>query len=69
MKHEHIALDCCDSIEVHQELLNIVNEKLPPEEVLYDLAERLRYSVTLQESGSYLSFLRQRCVSVIWLRH
>ena len=39
MKHEHIALDCCDSIEVHQELLNIVNEKLPPEEVLYDLAE------------------------------
>ena len=39
MKHEHITLDCCDSIEVHQELLNIVNEKLPPEEVLYDLAE------------------------------
>ena len=39
MKHEHIALDCCDSIEVHQELLNIVNEKLPPEDVLYDLAE------------------------------
>ena len=30
---------CCDSVEVHQELLNIVNEKLPPEEVLYDLAE------------------------------
>ena len=47
MKHEHITLDCCDSIEVHQELLNIVNEKLPqivnetiPEEnELYDLAE------------------------------
>ena len=39
MKHEHITVDCCDSIEVHQELLNIVNEKLPPEEVLYDLAE------------------------------
>ena len=32
MKQEHITLDCCDSIEVHQELLNIVNEKLPPEE-------------------------------------
>ena len=39
MKHEHITLDCCDSIEVHQELLNIVNKKLPQEEVLYDLAE------------------------------
>ena len=39
MKQEHITLDCCDSIEVHQELLNIVNKKLPQEEVLYDLAE------------------------------
>lgn len=36
---EHNGLECCDSIEVHQELLNIVNEKLPKEEILYDLAE------------------------------
>lgn len=32
-------LDCCDSREVHEELLSIVREKLPPEEQLYDLAE------------------------------
>lgn len=31
--------DCCDSREVHEELLSIVREKLPAEEQLYDLAE------------------------------
>lgn len=31
--------DCCESREIHEELLHIVREKLPPEEQLYDLAE------------------------------
>lgn len=31
--------DCCDSVEVHEELLQIVQEKLPCEEHLLDLAE------------------------------
>lgn len=30
---------CCDSVEVHQDLLKIVNETMPDETVLYDLAE------------------------------
>lgn len=30
---------CCDSVEVHQDLLKIVNETMPEETVLYDLAE------------------------------
>ncbi len=29
----------CESTEVHEELLKIVNEKMPDEEELYDLAE------------------------------
>lgn len=29
----------CETIEVHEELVRIVNEKLPDEEELYDLAE------------------------------
>lgn len=29
----------CETIEVHEELVRIVNEKLPKEEELYDLAE------------------------------
>ena len=69
MKHEHIALDCCDSIEVHQELLNIVNEKLPPEEVLYDLAELFKVFGDSTRIRILFVLLRQRCVSVIWLRH
>lgn len=32
-------LDCCDTEEVHQELLKIVNETLPDEIELYNLAE------------------------------
>ena len=32
-------LECCDSIEVHEDLLKIVNETMPEETELYDLAE------------------------------
>lgn len=31
--------DCCETVEVHGELLQIVQEKMPDEEKLYDLAE------------------------------
>lgn len=30
---------CCESVEIHGELLKIVNEKMPEETELYDLAE------------------------------
>ncbi len=32
-------IECCDTLEIHTELLKIVEEKMPPEEELYDLAE------------------------------
>lgn len=32
-------LECCENSEVHEELLRVVREQLPPEEQLYDLAE------------------------------
>ena len=31
--------ECCEQVEVHQDLLKIVNESLPDENELYDLAE------------------------------
>lgn len=31
--------DCCDTFEVHENLLKIVKEKMPEETELYDLAE------------------------------
>lgn len=32
-------IECCESSEAHEELLHIVQEQMPPEEQLYDLAE------------------------------
>lgn len=32
-------IECCDTTEVHEELLKVVQEKMPREEELYDLAE------------------------------
>ncbi len=37
MKEKEI--DCCDSVEVHEEILSVVKAKMPQEEKLYDLAE------------------------------
>ena len=34
-----IELECCETTEVHEELLALVREKLPQEEALCDLAE------------------------------
>lgn len=31
--------ECCETVEIHEELLQIVNEHMPAEEELYDLAE------------------------------
>lgn len=31
--------DCCEVLEVHQEAVKKLEEELPPEELLYDLAE------------------------------
>lgn len=36
---KHRDCDCCDSVEIHRDLLEIVDQKMPEEEVLYDLAE------------------------------
>ncbi len=36
---EKNGIECCDTTEVHQSLIDIVNEKLPPEDELYNLAE------------------------------
>jgi len=35
----HYGIECCEQIEVHEELLSIVREQMPKEETLYDLSE------------------------------
>ena len=39
MEIDRNRVECCESSEIHEELLRTVREKLPPEEQLYDLAE------------------------------
>ena len=36
---EKNGIECCDAQELHPDLLTIVNEQMPPEEDLYNLAE------------------------------
>ena len=36
---EKNGIECCDAQELHSDLLTIVNEQMPPEEELYNLAE------------------------------
>ena len=39
MKNQNTQDDCCSEVVVHEELLKIVNETMPEETELYDLAE------------------------------
>lgn len=42
MDNNNNDLECCETREVHEELLKIVRDTLPDEEQLYDLAELFR---------------------------
>lgn len=39
MNIHDVDCECCDAVEIHEDLLKLVNETLPDEDVLYDLAE------------------------------
>lgn len=39
MKNHEMDCECCETTEVHEDLLKIVNETMPEENELYDLAE------------------------------
>ncbi len=36
---QETELECCETFQIHEELLKAVSEKMPAEEELYDLAE------------------------------
>lgn len=38
-KPEYLETECCETVEVHTELLEVVNRTMPDETQLYDLAE------------------------------
>ena len=54
-------IECCESHEVHKDLLKIVNEKLPSETELYDLAELFK---VFGENTDFVRIIRGRGVRV-----
>ena len=66
---EKEKIECCSENQVHPDLLKIVNDTMPEETELYDLAELFKVFGDSTVSASCLSCLKQRCVSVILQRH
>ena len=66
---EKEKIECCSENQVHPDLLKIVNDTMPEETELYDLAELFKCLEIPPVSASCLYCLKQRCVSVILQRH
>ena len=60
---EELEMDHCEETEVHEELLRIVQEKLPKEEELYDLAELYKvFGDSTRIKILYVLFEAELCV-------
>ena len=60
------TVECCECNEVHEELLKIVNETMPEETELYDLAELFRvFGDSTRIKILYALFESELCVSDI----
>ena len=57
---------CCETVEVHEDLLRIVEQTMPEETELYDLAELFKGLGIPPAYGYCLCFLRRKYVCVIW---
>ena len=63
MAHTQKMIECCESHEVHKDLLKIVNEKLPSETELYDLAELFKvFGDSTRIKILYVLFESELCV-------
>ena len=62
-------VEICESCEVHENLLKIVNETIPAETELYDLAELFKIFGDSTRIQFCMCSLKQRYVSAIWQRH
>ncbi len=56
-------VECCDTYQVHEELVKAVNEKMPEEEELYDLAELFKvFGDSTRIRILYVLFEAELCV-------
>lgn len=56
-------IECCDCNEIHEDLLKIVNDTMPEETELYDLAELFKVFGDSTGSESSLCCLKRRYAS------
>ena len=65
MTHDHSS-ECCEAVEVHEDLLKLVREKLPAEESLMDLAELFKvFGDSTRIKILYALYDRELCVQDI----
>ncbi len=63
MKKQTEKEECCDFIHVHDEIVEKVNKKIPPEEELYDLADFFRvFSDSTRIKILYVLLCAEMCV-------
>lgn len=57
------GVECCDAVMVHEELVKAVNEKMPDEDELYDLAELFKvFGDSTRIRILYVLFEAELCV-------
>lgn len=61
-------VECCDTFQTHKELLELVSQKMPDEDELYDLAELFKVFGDSTRIRILYVLLRRRYVSAIWHR-
>ena len=56
-------VECCDTYQVHEELVKAVNEKMPEEDELYDLAELFKvFGDSTRIKILYVLYENEMCV-------
>lgn len=56
-------VECCDTVVIHEELVKAVNEKMPEEDKLYDLAELFKvFGDSTRIKILYVLFEAELCV-------
>lgn len=62
-KKKAAEIDCCESTEVHSAIVEAVEERMPPEETLYDLAELFKvFGDSTRVRILYALFESEMCV-------
>ena len=61
---EREELEQCQTVQIHQDIVEKVDAEMPDEEILYDLAELFKLFGDSTASRSCMCFSRPRCACV-----